>query len=159
KFFSAVVAENFSEDLFAAAVAVGPRSVKEIAAEIDGALQRVKRFGVVGAGPAGESPHAITNFTHVPSGAAKLAIVHGVLSWIGAHIIRKAGVGTGAVDEHSQDSSRCIGAMGKRWLCHRAPTPMFVVSVAFKELKYCASSLFATHRRGHRSVASKELRL
>src|SRR6266481_3833172 len=78
--FSGVGAENFSEDLFAAAVAVGPCGVEEIAAEIDGALQSVKRFGVVGAGPAGESPHAITNFTDVPSGAAELAIVHGVLS-------------------------------------------------------------------------------
>src|SRR6266446_497525 len=72
-----VGAQNFSEDLLAAAFAVGPRSVKEIAAEIDGALQGVERFGVVGAGPAGKSPHAVANFTDVPSGAAKLAIVHG----------------------------------------------------------------------------------
>ena len=75
-----VGAENFSEYLFAAAGAVGPGSVKEIAAEIDGALQGVEGFGIIGAGPAGESPHAVTNFTDVPSGAAKLAIVHGVLS-------------------------------------------------------------------------------
>ncbi len=61
--------------------------------------------------------------------------------------------------EHRQDSSRCIGAMEKRWLCHKAPTPMFFVSVAFKGLRYCASSLFATHTRGLRSVASKGLRL
>ncbi len=80
KFLSGVGAQNFSENLFAAAVAVGPRGVKEIAAEIDGALQGVERFGIVGAGPAGESPHAVTNFTDVPSGAAELAIVHGVLS-------------------------------------------------------------------------------
>src|SRR6266849_4116066 len=78
--FAGVRAQNFAEDLFAAAFAVGPRGVKEIAAEIDGALQGVERFGVVGAGPAGESPHAVTNFTDVPSGAAELAIVHGVLS-------------------------------------------------------------------------------
>ncbi len=36
---------------------------------------------------------------------------------------------------------------------------MFFVSIAFKELRYCASSLFATHRRGLRSVASKGFRL
>ncbi len=75
-----VGAQNFSEDLFAAAVAVGPRGVKEIAAEIDGTLEGVERFGVVGAGPAGESPHAVSNFTDVPSGAAELAIAHDVLS-------------------------------------------------------------------------------
>jgi len=75
-----VGAENFGEDLFAAAVAVGPGGVEEIAAEIDGALEGVEGFGVVRAGPAGESPHAVTNFTDVPSGAAELAIVHAVLS-------------------------------------------------------------------------------
>src|SRR5712664_185065 len=50
------------------------------------------------------------------------------------------------------------GAKGaKRW---GAPhPPMFFVSVASKGLRYCASSLFATHRRGLRSVASKGLRL
>ena len=80
KFLSGVVAQNFSEDLFAAAVAVSPRGVKEIAAEIDGALEGVEGFGVVGAGPAGESPHAVTNFTDVPSGAAELAIAHRVHS-------------------------------------------------------------------------------
>src|SRR5258708_32958602 len=36
---------------------------------------------------------------------------------------------------------------------------MFFVSVAFKGLRYCASSLFATLRRELRSVASKGLRL
>jgi hypothetical protein len=36
---------------------------------------------------------------------------------------------------------------------------MFFVSVAFKRLRYSASSLFATHRRGLTSVASKQLRL
>src|SRR5207249_10325838 len=80
QFFSGVGAQNFSEDLFAAAVAVSPRGVKEIAAEIDGALEGVEGFGVVGAGPAGESPHAVTNFTDVPSGAAELAIAHRVHS-------------------------------------------------------------------------------
>src|SRR5260370_13473310 len=34
---------------------------------------------------------------------------------------------------------------------------MFFVSVASKELRYCASSLFATHTRWLRSVASKGL--
>jgi len=61
-----VGAQNFSEDLFAAAVAVGPRGVKEIAAEIDGTLEGVERFGVVGAGPAGEShmPYPISLTFH-----------------------------------------------------------------------------------------------
>ncbi len=76
KFFAGVRAKDFSENLFAAAVAVSPRGVKEIAAEIDSALQGVERFGVVGAGPAGESPHAVTNFTDVPSSAAEAAVLH-----------------------------------------------------------------------------------
>src|SRR6266849_9866394 len=71
KFLAGVGAKDFSEDLFAAAFAIGPSRVEKIAAEIDGALQGVERFGVVGAGPAGESPHAVTNFTDIPSGAAK----------------------------------------------------------------------------------------
>src|SRR5713101_6386066 len=75
-----VGAKDLRQDLLAAAVAVGPRGVKEITSEIDGALQGVERFSVVGAGPAGESPHAVTNFTDIPSGAAELAIAHGVLS-------------------------------------------------------------------------------
>jgi len=37
--------------------------------------------------------------------------------------------------------------------------PVFFVSVACKGLRYSASSLFATHRRGLGSVASKGLRL
>ena len=69
-------AEDFSEKLLAVAVAVGPRGVKEIAAEIDGALEGRERFGVVRAGPAGHAPHAVANFADVPSGAAEAAIVH-----------------------------------------------------------------------------------
>src|SRR5256885_1270384 len=80
KFLAAVAAKDFSEDLFAAAVAVGPGSVKEITAETDGTFEGVERFGVVGAGPAGESPHAVSDFTDVPSRAAEAAIVHGVRS-------------------------------------------------------------------------------
>src|SRR5258708_16749270 len=53
KFLAGVGAQDFSEDLFAAAFAVGPRGVKEIAAEIDSALEGVEGFGVVGAGPSG----------------------------------------------------------------------------------------------------------
>src|SRR6266478_1183045 len=74
-------AEDFSEKLLAVAVAVGPRGVKEIAAEIDGALKGRERFGVVGTGPTGHTPHAVANFADIPSGAAELAVAHEVLSW------------------------------------------------------------------------------
>src|SRR5712671_3080765 len=37
------------------------------------------------------------------------------------------------------------------------PYPLFFVSVASKGLKYCTSSLFATHARGLISVAAKGL--
>src|SRR6266436_7898505 len=36
-------------------------------------------------------------------------------------------------------------------------TPLFFVSVASKGFKHCASPLFATHTKGHGSVASKGL--
>ncbi len=39
------------------------------------------------------------------------------------------------------------------------PSPYVFVNVASKGLRYCASSLFATHRRGLRSGVSKGLRL
>ena len=73
-------AQNFPEKLFAVAVAIGPGSVEEVAAEIDGTLERCERFFILRAGLTGESPHTITNFANVPSGAAEAAVVHGVLS-------------------------------------------------------------------------------
>src|SRR5260370_12759017 len=80
KFLAGVGAQDFSEDLFAAAFAIGPCGVKEIAAEIARALKRVEAFGLLPAGPAGHAPHAVTNFTDVPSGATKLPGLHRVLS-------------------------------------------------------------------------------
>src|SRR5207245_7022857 len=75
-----VGAQDSSEQLLAVAFAVGPSGVKEIAAKIHGALERIEGFGVVGTGPAAHAPHAVTNFADVPSGAAKAPIAHGVLS-------------------------------------------------------------------------------
>src|ERR1700687_2789815 len=77
---SGIGAQNFSEQLFAVPVTIGKRGVEKIAAKIDGALQRAERFGVFGAGPSGHAPHSVTNFADIPSGAAKAAVVHGVLS-------------------------------------------------------------------------------
>jgi len=76
-----VGAQDFSEQLLAVAFAVGPGGVKEIAAKVHGALERIEGFGVVGTGPAAHAPHAVTNFADVPSGAAEAAIAHDVLSW------------------------------------------------------------------------------
>jgi len=68
-------------------------------------------------------------------------------------------IGSTAVGRGS--SAAC--SLGQRsflgFLFVRPPPPMFLVSVAFKGLRYCASSLFETQRRGLRSVASKGLRL
>jgi hypothetical protein len=77
---SFVGAKNSAEKLFAMAVAVGPSGVEKIAAEIDGTLERRKRFRIFRAGPAGHAPHTITNFADVPSGAAESAVMHDVLS-------------------------------------------------------------------------------
>ena len=68
-------------------------------------------------------------------------------------------IGSTAVGRGS--SAAC--SLGQRsflgFLFVRPPPPMFLVSVAFKGLRYCASSLFATHRRELRSGVSKGLRL
>src|SRR5207302_11280543 len=75
-----VRAKDFPKQLLAVPVPVSPGSVKEIAAEINGALERTERFLVIGAGPSSHAPHAVTNFADVPSGATKAAVAHDVVS-------------------------------------------------------------------------------
>src|SRR5262249_25583094 len=70
EFFAGIGAQGFAEELFAVAVAVGPGSVKKIAAEIDRTVERGERFGVVGAGPASHAPHAVADFADLPVGTA-----------------------------------------------------------------------------------------
>src|SRR4029077_5308607 len=77
---SFVGAKNFTEELFAVAVAIGPGGIEKVAAEIDGTLDRLERFFISRAGPSSESPHAVANFADIPSGASESAVVHGVLS-------------------------------------------------------------------------------
>jgi hypothetical protein len=69
-------AKNLSEKLFAVAVAIGPGGIEKISSKIDGTLQRRERFFIFRAGPTGHAPHAVANFTDVPSGAAESAVVH-----------------------------------------------------------------------------------
>src|SRR6266446_4792556 len=59
----------------------------------------------------------------------------------------------GSTSEHTGNVSR------EKTLGLKDVTPMFFVSVASTRLRYCASPLDATHRRGLRSVASKRLTL
>src|SRR5882724_2435793 len=77
KFRAGIFAQDFAEQLFAVAIAVNPSRIEEIAAKIDGTLERSERFGVVGAGPRAHAPHAIPDVADLPSGAAETAIVHG----------------------------------------------------------------------------------
>src|SRR5262245_56825878 len=58
------------------AVTIDPRRVKKITTEIDGALQRTKRFVVFGAAPGTHSPHAVANVADTPAGAAESPILH-----------------------------------------------------------------------------------
>ena len=58
------------------AVAVGPRGIEKIAAEVDGTLEGGEGFGVFGARPASHAPHAVTDFADLPSGAAETAEFH-----------------------------------------------------------------------------------
>jgi len=56
KFLAGVCQDNLVYELFAAAVAVDPRSVAKIATEIDGALLRIERSAVFGGRRAPISP-------------------------------------------------------------------------------------------------------
>src|SRR5262249_38246398 len=68
-------AKGLAEELFAVAVTVSPGCVKKIAAEIDGPREGGERFGVVGTGPAGHTPHAIADFADLPIGTAEGAVM------------------------------------------------------------------------------------
>jgi hypothetical protein len=83
KFFGRVCAENQAEESFAAAVAVGSRSVKKIATEIGGTLQRAERFVVLGAAPSAHSPHAVANVADLLAGATESPILQGLLAPLG----------------------------------------------------------------------------
>src|SRR5215470_4850715 len=67
-------AQGFAKECFAVAFAVRPCGVKEIAAEIDGALERGQRFRIVGPGPAAHAPHAVADFANLPAGSSEGAI-------------------------------------------------------------------------------------
>src|SRR6516165_9594832 len=69
--------EGFAEQLFAVPVAVGPGGVEEIAAKSDGTVEGTEGLGIVGAGPAGHTPHAVADFADLPVGAAESAVAQG----------------------------------------------------------------------------------
>ena len=64
------------EQLLAVALAVGPGRVEEVAAELDGPLERAQRLVVVRAGPARQAPHAVADLADRPARPPKGAVVH-----------------------------------------------------------------------------------
>src|SRR4051812_17227688 len=65
-----------AENPLAAAVAVGPRSVEEVAAQLDCLVERGVRFLVVAAAPSGHAPHSVADIRHLPARAPERSIPH-----------------------------------------------------------------------------------
>ena len=66
----------FAEDPLAAAHAVHPGGVEEVASARDRRAQRRQRFVIVGAGPTAHAPHAVADLGHLPARAAVFSIAH-----------------------------------------------------------------------------------
>ena len=75
-FVPACRVERLAEQLLAASHAVGVCGVEEVAAELDGAIERSARLVIVGAGPAAHAPHAVADFGDLPVGTSKASIAH-----------------------------------------------------------------------------------
>ena len=71
-----MIAHQLAEQLLAMAVAVGPGSVEEVAAERNRSLERCRCLVVVRAGPAREAPHPIADLAHRPAQPPKTSILH-----------------------------------------------------------------------------------
>jgi len=71
-----VVFQESAQDLLATATAVGPGRVEEVAAKRDGLLERRLRLGLIRAGPARQSPHAVVDLTDRPAHPPKGAVDH-----------------------------------------------------------------------------------
>src|SRR4029077_17958837 len=71
-----VCAEQFAQHLLAATIAIRERGVEEVDAGVDGELERLPRFGVVGVGPPGEAPHAVAKLGDGPGTSAEGSMIH-----------------------------------------------------------------------------------
>ena len=71
-----VAFQQFAEQLLAVPVTVHPRRVEEVAAQLDGAVERGQRLLVVASGPSCHAPHAVADLRDVPSGASEASIAH-----------------------------------------------------------------------------------
>src|SRR4029077_6222269 len=69
-------AQKFRQDLLALPVAIRPRGIEKIAAQLHSAVERLQTFVVCRPRPPGKSPHSVTNFADLPSCASKAPIVH-----------------------------------------------------------------------------------
>ena len=71
-----VVFQESAQDLLAAATAVGPGRVEEVAAKRDCLLERRLRLGLIRAGPARQSPHFVVDLTDRPAHPPRGAVDH-----------------------------------------------------------------------------------
>src|SRR5688572_649695 len=80
--------QGLAEQPLAVTVPIRPCRVEEVAAELDGSIERAQRFLVGAAGPSGHSPHPVPDFRDHPAGATETTIVHRTIVWAAASAAR-----------------------------------------------------------------------
>src|SRR6266851_1276533 len=71
-----VARHGLAEQGIAFTFSVGPGSVEEIAARVDGELQRIEALFVVRAAPAAHAPQSVGNVADIETSSAQLAVFH-----------------------------------------------------------------------------------
>src|SRR5581483_6885468 len=71
-----MLADQLTEYLLAASLALGQRGIEEIATQINGQPESRPSLLVVTAGPASQAPHAVTNFADLPAQPPKRTVLH-----------------------------------------------------------------------------------
>src|SRR5690606_792447 len=74
--FPGVTLQQFAQQIFALAISVGPRGVKEIASQRHRPVERLPYLIQVGSCPASHSPHTISYFTYLPIGSSESSVLH-----------------------------------------------------------------------------------
>ncbi len=81
--FTGILLDQLAKKRVALAVSIGPGSVKEVAAQVDGFLQSIHRLLVFGATPATHAPESVADFADFKSSSAQFSISHSCFSpWL-----------------------------------------------------------------------------
>src|SRR5690606_9023329 len=71
-----VLPDKLSKQALAAALAVGPRRVEEVAPQLDGAVERAQRLLIDGARPTAHTPHAVADLADLPAQSPESTVLH-----------------------------------------------------------------------------------